>query len=151
MDEQVARGIWLFFDQLFGSLFWGCIILIASVFVLWAAWGDNEGFFQGPKIFIERRDVRYRQVFRLQGEILKGESKIKVWAVHRGHLAKHLMMGTHRVGEYSKMIDLETVHLMKGGDELEERYGIKGGPFAMVGVSKRPQRAKPGKENAHHC
>jgi hypothetical protein len=48
------------------------------------------------------------------------------------------------------MIDLEAAHLMKGGDELEERYGIKRGPFSWVGVSKRPQRAKTLQENAHH-
>jgi hypothetical protein len=55
------------------------------------------------------------------------------------------MMGTHRIGEYSKMIDLETVHLMKGGDELEERYGIKRGPFSpmWVGWGRGPSERNP--------
>ena len=35
------------------------------------------------------------------------------------------------------MIDLETVHLMKGGDELEEKYGIKRGPFSPGGGCRR--------------
>ena len=49
------------------------------------------------------------------------------------------------------MIDLETVHLMKGGDELEERYGIKRGPFFSGGGVEEAPASETRKGNAHHC